>query len=120
MRSAESAAIAIIGTVPASAEVIRCDLADLDAAKAMIAELAGRLSDWRAQVNSASIFAADDVGALDPDILAEAIQVNARAPVAMAQDYLRLARSSAGRRVIPSTSSPVSTSTATRTGARWA
>jgi NAD(P)-dependent dehydrogenase (short-subunit alcohol dehydrogenase family) len=83
-----------------SAEVIRCDLADLDAARAMGSELANRLGDWRALVNSASVFAPDDVGALDPDILAEAMQVNARAPVAMAQDYLRLARSSAGRRVI--------------------
>lgn len=83
-----------------SAEVVRCDLTDLDAARAMIAELAHRLDDWRALVNSASVFAPDDVAALDPDILAEAMQVNARAPVVMAQDYLRLARSPAGRRVI--------------------
>ena len=83
-----------------SAEVIRCDLADLDAARATIAELAERLSDWPALVNSASVFAADDVRALDPDILAEAMQVNARAPIAMGQDYLRLAHSSAGRRVV--------------------
>ena len=83
-----------------SAEVIRCDLADLDAAKAMIVELAERLGEWRALVNSASVFAPDGVQVLDPDILAEAVQVNARAPIAMAQDYLRLARSSAGRRVV--------------------
>ena len=82
------------------AEVVRCDLADLGAAKAMVADLAGRLGDWRALVNSASVFAVDDVHALDPEILAEAMQVNARAPVVMAQEYLRLARSSAGRRVI--------------------
>jgi len=83
-----------------SAEVIHCDLADLDAARAMISELAERLNDWRALVNSASVFAPDDVRALDPGILAGAMQVNARAPIAMAQDYLRLARSSVGRRVI--------------------
>ena len=83
-----------------SAEVARCDLADLDAARAMIAELAERLTDWRALVNSASVFAADDMRTLDPATFAEAMQVNARAPVAMAQDYLRLARSSTGRRVI--------------------
>jgi len=83
-----------------SAEVIRCDLAELDAARAMISELAERLNDWRALVNSASVFAPDDVRALDPGILAGAMQVNARAPIAMAQDYLRLARSSVGRRVI--------------------
>jgi NAD(P)-dependent dehydrogenase (short-subunit alcohol dehydrogenase family) len=83
-----------------NAEVIRCDLADLDAARALIGNLAGRLSDWRALVNSASVFAPDDVDALDPEILAEAMQVNARAPAMLAQDYLRLARSAAGRRVI--------------------
>lgn len=83
-----------------SAEVVRCDLADLDAAKAMVAELAARLSDWRTLVNSASIFVPDDIRALDPATLAEAMQVNTRAPIGMAQDYLRLARSSAGRRVI--------------------
>ena len=83
-----------------SAEVIRCDLADLDAAKAMIDELAERLGEWRALVNSASVFAPDGIQVLDPDILAEAVQVNARAPIAMAQDYLRLAHSSAGRRVV--------------------
>jgi NAD(P)-dependent dehydrogenase (short-subunit alcohol dehydrogenase family) len=83
-----------------NAEVVRCDLADLDAAQAMIAGLADRLTDWRALVNSASVFAADDVRALDPEILAVAMRVNARAPAARAQDYLRLARSPAGRRVI--------------------
>jgi NAD(P)-dependent dehydrogenase (short-subunit alcohol dehydrogenase family) len=83
-----------------SAEAAQCDLADLEAARSMVAELAERLGDWRALVNSASVFAPDDVCALNPDILAEAMQVNARAPVAMAQDYLRHARSSVGRRVI--------------------
>ena len=89
-----------LATELASAEVVRCDLSDLEAARAMIAGLAERLGDWRALVNSASVFAPDDVRALDPSVLAEAMQVNARAPVVMAQDYLRLARSSAGRRVI--------------------
>jgi len=97
-RSAAEAEV-LAATLP-SAEVARCDLADLGAAKAMIADLAERLGDWRALINSASIFAADDVRALDPDTLAEAMRVNVRAPVAMAQDYLQLARSSVGRRVI--------------------
>ena len=83
-----------------SAEVVRCDLADGDAAVAMIEALAERLTDWRALVNSASVFRPDDVAALDPAISLEAMQVNARTPVMMAQAYLRLARSSAGRRVI--------------------
>jgi NAD(P)-dependent dehydrogenase (short-subunit alcohol dehydrogenase family) len=51
-------------------------------------------------VNSASVFRPDDVAALDPAVFGEAMQVNAATPAAMAQAYLRLARSQAGRRVI--------------------
>jgi NAD(P)-dependent dehydrogenase (short-subunit alcohol dehydrogenase family) len=83
-----------------SAEVVRCDLADGDAALAMIEELADRLGDWRALVNSASVFRPDDVARLDVGINWEALQVNAATPAMMAQTYLRLARSAAGRRVI--------------------
>jgi NAD(P)-dependent dehydrogenase (short-subunit alcohol dehydrogenase family) len=83
-----------------SAEVIRCNLADGDAALSMIADLAGRLEDWRALVNSASVFRPDDVMALDVGIEWEAMQVNAVTPAMMSQAYLRRARSEAGRRVI--------------------
>jgi NAD(P)-dependent dehydrogenase (short-subunit alcohol dehydrogenase family) len=83
-----------------SAEVVRCDLADGDAALAMIEELADRLGDWRALINSASVFRPDDVARLDVGINWEALQVNAATPAMMAQTYLRLARSAAGRRVI--------------------
>lgn len=83
-----------------SAEVVRCDLADGGAAVAMIEDLAARLPDWRALVNSASVFRPDDVAALDPETSLEAMQVNARTPAMMAQAYLRAARSAAGRRVI--------------------
>jgi NAD(P)-dependent dehydrogenase (short-subunit alcohol dehydrogenase family) len=83
-----------------SAEVVRCDLADGDAAIAMVEELAGRLGDWRALVSSASVFRPDDVTALDPGVSWEAVQVNARTPAMMAQAFQRLARSTAGRRVI--------------------
>jgi len=82
------------------AQCIASDLADLSALESMIGELAARLDDWRAQVNSASLFEPDDVRALDPDTLADAMQVNARAPAVLAQQYLARARSSAGRRVI--------------------
>src|SRR5690606_34267329 len=92
---AEALAIELPG-----AEVVRCDLADLDAANSMIAELAERLPDWRALVNSDSVFAADDVRALDPDIMADAMPVNDHAHAGIAQAYLRLARSDSGRRVI--------------------
>jgi NAD(P)-dependent dehydrogenase (short-subunit alcohol dehydrogenase family) len=84
----------------ASAEVVRCDLADGDAAMEMIEELAARLGDWRALVSSASVFRPDSVAALDPGVSWEAMQVNARTPAIMAQAFLRLARSTAGRRVI--------------------
>jgi len=83
-----------------SAEVVRCDLADGAAAVAMVEELAGRLDDWRALVSSASVFRPDDVRRLDVGIQWEAMQVNAATPAMMAQAYLRLARSGAGRRVI--------------------
>ncbi|MBO9516730.1 MAG: SDR family oxidoreductase [Porphyrobacter sp.] len=83
-----------------SAEVVRCNLADGDAALAMIEDLAGRLEDWRALVNSASVFRPDDATALDVGISWEAMQVNAVTPAMMSQAYLRQARSEGGRRVI--------------------
>lgn len=83
-----------------SAEVVRCDLADGAGAVAMVEELAARLEDWRVMVNSASVFRPDPVTELDAGIHWEAMQVNAATPAMMAQAYLRLARSSAGRRVI--------------------
>jgi NAD(P)-dependent dehydrogenase (short-subunit alcohol dehydrogenase family) len=82
------------------AQVVRCDLADVDAAVAMIEDLAARLGDWRVLVNSASVFRPDDARQVDLGVNWEALQVNAVTPVLMAQAYLRLARSSAGRRVI--------------------
>lgn len=83
-----------------SAEIVRCDLTDGDAAIAMIESLAERFDDWRALVNSASVFRPDSVSQLDVGINWEALQVNAATPAMMAQAYLRLARSKAGRRVI--------------------
>lgn len=83
-----------------SAEVVRCDLADGDAALAMVESLASRLDDWRALVNSASVFRPDDALRLDVGANWEALQVNAVTPAMMAQAYLRLGRSQAGRRVI--------------------
>jgi NAD(P)-dependent dehydrogenase (short-subunit alcohol dehydrogenase family) len=83
-----------------SAEVAICDLADTGEAVAMIERLAERLDEWRALVNSASVFVPDEVTALDAAIFTEALQVNAAAPAAMTQAYLRRARSTAGRRAI--------------------
>ena len=83
-----------------SAEVVRCDLADAEAAATMVQDLAHRLDDWRCLVNSASVFSPDRVTALDPETNRKAMQVNAATPALMAQAYLARARSMAGRRVV--------------------
>jgi NAD(P)-dependent dehydrogenase (short-subunit alcohol dehydrogenase family) len=83
-----------------SAEIALCDLSDGEAATAMIAELAGRLPDWRVLVNNAAVFRPDTAQAIDPAIFAEAIAVNAESPVRMAQAFLAQAQSQGGRRVI--------------------
>lgn len=83
-----------------SAETVACDFADGDAAVAMIEALATRLGDWRVLVNSASVFREDTAAALDPEIYAEAAQVNAATPARMAQAFLAHARSNGGKRVV--------------------
>jgi NAD(P)-dependent dehydrogenase (short-subunit alcohol dehydrogenase family) len=91
---------AALGAELPSAETVVCDLADTAAAVAMVEQLAARLGDWRVLVNSASVFRPDEATRLDSGIFAEAMQVNAATPAAMAQAYLHHARSHAGRRVI--------------------
>ncbi len=95
----EAEARALAAQLP-SAEVVCCDLADPDAAEAMICELAGRLADWRVLVNSAAVFEFDGADRLDPAVLAEAIAVNAASPARMSQAFLRMAQARGGRRVI--------------------
>ena len=89
----------LAATLP-SAEVVEADLLDLDAALAMIADLAGRLEDWRMLVNCAAVFRPDTAEGIDPAIFAEAIRVNAETPTAMAQAFLNKARARGGKRVI--------------------
>ena len=86
-------------TLP-SAEVVEADLVDRDAALAMIGDLAARLPDWRVLVNSAAVFKPDTAEAIQPEIFAEAMRVNAETPTAMAQAFLAKARASGGKRVI--------------------
>lgn len=90
---------ALAASLP-SAETVPCDLADSDAAVAMIEALAARLPDWRVLVNSASIFRPDDVTELDPRTYGQAMQVNAGTPARMAQAFLARAKARGGRRVI--------------------
>ena len=83
-----------------SAETISCDLADGDGAVAMIGDLAGKLQDWRALINCASVFVPDGVTKLDPETNIQAMQINARSPARMAQAYLAKASAAHGRHVI--------------------
>lgn len=98
-RASGAAAETLARTLP-SAETVQCDLADGDAAVAMVEALAARLPDWRVLVNNASTFAEDRADAIDPRVSAEAMAVNAVTPVRMAQAFLTCAQSFAGRRVI--------------------
>jgi NAD(P)-dependent dehydrogenase (short-subunit alcohol dehydrogenase family) len=93
------AAEALAAELP-SAECVQCDLADGDAAVAMVNDLAARLDDWRVLINCAAIFVPDSVHALDPEIFAKTMRVNAETPVRMAQTFLNVARNEGGRRVI--------------------
>ena len=97
--SSRSEAERLAETLP-SAECLQCDLADDDAAVAMVETLAQRLGDWRALVNCAAIFDPDRVTALDPETNARTMQINARTPTRMAQAYLAGAQAPGGRRVI--------------------
>jgi len=83
-----------------SAQVVQCNLVDLDAASAMVKKLAQDLEDWRCLVNSASVFEPDDVTVLDIETNRRAMRVNAVSPVLLAQVFLAHARSQAGRRVV--------------------
>ncbi len=92
----------LVAALP-SAEAVQCDLADDDAAVAMVEDLAERLGDWRVLINCASIFSPDDVTKLDPETNRQAMQVNAQSPARMTQAFLASARATTGRRVIQMT-----------------
>ena len=98
-RDSHDEAEALAAALP-SAEVVACDLADGDAAVAMVASLAEMLEDWRMIINNASIFRHDDTANLDQETFTEAMAVNAATPVRMTQAFLAHARARGGRRVI--------------------
>jgi NAD(P)-dependent dehydrogenase (short-subunit alcohol dehydrogenase family) len=97
--TSREAAEALAAALP-SAETVQCDLADADAAEAMVRQLAARLPDWRVLVNNASVFAEDTTKAPDPAVFARSMAINAASPARMARTFLSYARSVAGRRVI--------------------
>ena len=90
-RGSDDEARALADSLP-SAEIVQCDLADGDAAVAMIHDLAQRLPDWRVLVNNASIFLYDSATNLDPATNKQMMQVNAETPARMAQAYLATAQ----------------------------
>lgn len=83
-----------------SAEIVQCDLSDIEASAAMAEALAARLDDWRVLVNCAAVFHEDTARRLDPAVFDEAVTVNAATPARMAQVFLARAKAKAGRRVI--------------------
>lgn len=97
-RSADEAE-ALAARLP-SAQTVQCDLADADAAHAMIMSLAEELADWRALVNCAAVFNPDSAYGIDAHVFAEAVRVNAETPTRMSQAFLLAARAAGGRRVI--------------------
>jgi NAD(P)-dependent dehydrogenase (short-subunit alcohol dehydrogenase family) len=92
-REAEALAAAL-----PSAETAPCDLADGDAAVAMVERLHAAHAGWQVLVNSAAVFRYDGAERIDPAIFAEAMQVNAQTPARMAQAFLNGAAQ--GRMVI--------------------
>ena len=80
---------ALAATLP-SAQCACCDLADGDAAVAMVRTLGAALPNWRVLINSAAVFRFDSAAAIDPAVFAEAITVNAETPARMAQAFLTL------------------------------
>ncbi len=96
--SAEDAQ-ALADSLP-SAEIIACELGDVNACTAMISHLSARLTDWRALINCAAMFDSDTAEALDPAVFAETMVVNAEAPAMLAQSFIANACSNSGRRVI--------------------
>lgn len=94
-----TAAQALAAELP-DAETVQCDLADAEAAEAMVHALAARLADWRVLVSNASIFAEDTTRAPDPAVFARSMAINAATPARMARAFLSNARSGAGRRFI--------------------
>ena len=98
-KHSEPEARALAAGLP-SARTVTCDLADGDAAEAMIGHLAAELADWRVLVNCAAVFEFDDAARLDAKVFAHAMAVNAETPVRMTQAFLRGAKARGGRRVI--------------------
>lgn len=98
-RRSGDAARALAGEL-ASAETVRCDLAEPGAPARMVEALAARLEDWRCLVANASVFRRDEALAPDRAVGEQALRVNVLAQAELAAAFLACARTKAGRRVI--------------------
>lgn len=96
--TAQDEAEVLAASLP-SAETVQCDLADPDAAVAMVAALAARLPDWRVLVNNASVWEGDAT-LPSPEAHARTMRINSEVPTRMAQAFLAQGQAIAGRRVI--------------------
>jgi len=79
---------------------VQCDLADPEAALAMVEALAARLPEWLVLVNSASVFEDDGAGLPSPEAHARTMRINAEVPTRMGQAFLARSQAKGGRRVI--------------------
>jgi len=89
-RSSGEAANALADEIRARggrAAVVRADLADLDAARSLPAQAAEALGPLTLLVNNASIFEADEIGALDAERFQRQMAVNLAAPVFLADAF---------------------------------
>ena len=89
-RSSGEVADALAGDIRARggrAAVVRADLADLDAARSLPAQAAEALGPLTLLVNNASIFEADEIGALDAERFQRQMAVNLAAPVFLADAF---------------------------------
>lgn len=83
-----------------SAETVQADLSDAVEAADLVERLAPRLPDWRALVNSASLFEYDDAALIKKPVFDRAMRTNAAGPVVLAQRFLERSRSEGGKRVV--------------------
>ncbi len=83
---ADALAARIVGAGGASV-VLEADLADLDAAKAVVYDSATMLGKASLLVNNASIFEEDHVGSLEPAFFNRQMTINFTAPVFLTQAF---------------------------------
>ena len=89
----------LAATLP-DAKTAQADLSNADESAALVDRLADHLPNWRALVNSASLFEYDDGTSIKGPIFDRAMRTNAAGPVVLAQRFLQKAQASGGRCVV--------------------